>query len=581
LGDWEKCGVQSPNLLITQSPNHLIQWAARWHVAFLALLVLLALHALSTMGVFVVNDDLAWVQRAAADAHQPWNAFVQPMFGDYYRPIPELVWTLNYRLWGFDFEGHQLMFILMWLAGVCAVYAVGCRLGGRIAGFAAAALIGLNDVYLVISSWKSWYTTLTEYVAVLACVWAALKWLEERRPRYAIAAAALAVIAVLSRELAPLVLSAVAFFTLVLPGFKTPGPARRRAAGWLVVWAAVTGGVLFALPSYRSSVSKWLKSGPAPASAAAGAQTSRAAYVWTRFVGHTRSIFGVSSRDHRFGWGLSCYLVWFATVLAALRARRERPALSRRYRRVLLGAFLLGTVLLATPWAIGAIGGETLPGAHQQSPFPLKVQAFRLEYLEPAAAALLILLFCAAAFAGDLLDRMLGAWFVVSFTPVLFLEHTSNAYHLLALTALALFTARALPGFAHDELLPAVARLRGKAPAGGADDARYILVAIFAGLVFIQTMMLRTNVQLSDSEIRNRVAYGRAVKAHVDSAIQNVLENAGPARRVWVGPKPYAELAGLILQEKYGFKVERPNQPGLVGLQAYDPLVPIYTDADR
>ena len=145
MGDREKRGAQSPDLPVTSSPNRLLQWAARWHAAFLVLLAILALHAFSTMGVYVVSDDLAWVRRAAADAHQPWNAFAQPLFGDYYRPIPELVWTLNYCLWGFDFDGYQLMFILMWLAGVCAVYAVGCRLGGRIAGFAAATLIGLND----------------------------------------------------------------------------------------------------------------------------------------------------------------------------------------------------------------------------------------------------------------------------------------------------------------------------------------------------------------------------------------------------------------------------------------------------
>ena len=180
-----------------------------------------------------------------------------------------------------------------------------------------------------------------------------LRWLEERRPRYAIAAAALAAVAVLSRELAPLVLSAVAFFILVLPGFKRPGPGRRRrAVSWLIVWAVVTACVLLALPTYRSSISKLLKSEPAPASAAEGAQTSRAACVWTRFVGHTRGIFGVSTRDHRFGWGLSCYLVWFATLLGALRARRQRPAFARRYHRVLIGAFLLGTVLLAAPWAV-------------------------------------------------------------------------------------------------------------------------------------------------------------------------------------------------------------------------------------
>ena len=573
MGDAEKPAGQSPNLLISQSPSSLIQWAARWHVAFLLLLAVLAFHASSTMGAFVINDDLAWVQRAAADAHKPWNAFVQPLFGDYYRPIPELLWTLNYCLWGFDFDGHQLMFILMWLAGVCVVYAVGCRLGGRIAGFAAATLIGLNDVYLAISSWKSWYTTLAEYVAVLACVWAALRWLEERRTRYAVTAAALAVVAVLSRELAPLVLSAVALFALVLPGFKAAGPEfRRRAVGWLIVWAVVTSGVLLALPSYRSSVSRLLKSEPAPASAAAGASVSHSAYVWTRFVGHARGIFGASTPGHRFGWGVSAYLVWFATLLAVLRPRRERPALSRRYHRVLLGAFLLGAVVLAAPggaamvWrAFGALGE--------------KAQAFPMEAMEPVAAAILILAFCVTAFCGDRLDRMLGAWFVASFIPVLFLEHTSNAYHLLALTALVLFTARAIAGFAMDELFPAVARLRGRARAAPDNDARYLLVAIFAGLALIQIMMLRTNVQLADSQIRERVKFGRAMKDHVDRAIQDVLDHAGPAKRVWVGPKPYAELAGLILREKYGFEEEQVDRPDVNGPQFSDPLVPIRADS--
>jgi len=569
LSDSEKSGVQSPNLPITQSPNGLIQWAAQWHVAFFALLALLAVCAASTMGVFLVSDDLAWAQRAVADAHQPWNAFAaHPLFGDYFRPIPELLWTLNYRLWGFDFDGHQLMFILTWLAGVCAIYAVGCGLGGRIAGFAAAALIGLNDQYLLIASWKSWYTTLTEFVAVLACIWAALAWLEDRRLRYAVAAGVLAVTAVLSRELAPLVLSAVALFMLVLPGFKKQGTeCRGRPVVWLIVWAAATCTVLIALPTYRSSVSELLKRNPSPASAAAGAEASRAAYVWTRFVSHTRSIFGVSTRDHRFGWGISRYLVWFAALLAVLRARRDRPALVRRYRQVLLGAFLLGTVLLAAPWAIGAAGE--------------KVQAFSTENVQPAAAAILILLFCAAAFAGDRLDRMLGAWFVVSFVPLLFLEHKSNAYHLLALTALALFTARKLTGFVQDELLPAVARLRGKAPARADDDAQYMLVAIFAALAFIQIMTLRSNVQLADAEIANRVKFGRAMEARVDRAIQDVLKNAGPSRRVWIGPKPYAELAGLILHEKYGFEVQRLGQSEVNGPQISDPLVPVRPDTER
>jgi hypothetical protein len=550
---------------ITHHSYFFIQWAVRWHVAFLALLAVLALLAFSTMGVYVVGDDLAWVQRAAADAHQPWNAFVQPLFGDYYRPIPELVWTLNYRLWGFDFDGHQLMFILLWLAGVCAVYVVGCRLGGRIAGFAAATLIGLNGVYLLISSWKSWYTTLTEFVAVLAWVWLTLRWLERRRTRHAIASAALAVVATLSRELAPLVISAVVLAGIVLPNFKTAEKkSRRRALLWLIVWAAVTGGVLLALPSYRHIVGALLEKaqGPAPTAAAGGAKGISGGYVWTRFVAHTQGIFEQG--------GISRYLVWFAALFGFLRVRRERPAFAKKYRRVLLGALVLGVIVLGLPWAIGAMGR--------------KANDVSMSCVQPVMSGILMLLFCAVAFAGDRADRMLGAWFLVSFAPILLLEHRSGAYHLLAFAALALFTARALPAFVQEEFLPAVARLRGKAPAGREDDTRYALVGFLAVLLISQAWTLGTGVRVAERRkdgIQDRVRYGRAMKAHVDRAIEGVLKNAGPARRVWVAPEPYAELAGLMLQEEHGFKVQRLDQHDMIGLQAFDPLVHIYTDASR
>jgi hypothetical protein len=534
-------------------------------VAFLLLLALLALHAFSTMGVYVLSDDLAWVQRAVADSHKPWNAFVQPLFGDYYRPIPELVWTLNYRLWGFDFDGHQLMYILMWLAGVCAVYAVGCRLGGRIAGFAAAALVGLNYFYLLIASWKSWYTTLTEFVAVLAWVWATLRWHESRRARYAIASAALAAVAVLSRELAPLVISAIVLAGFVLPNFKAAEEkSRRRAAMWLVVWAVVTGAVLLALPAYRNVAVAFLEKaqGPATAVRAGGAKEISGEYAWKDFVHHTQGIFE--------NWGISRYLLWFATVYGYLRLRRERPAFANKYCRVLLGAIALGAVVFALPWGAGRFGP--------------KANDFARDWIQPVMSGILMLLFCAAAFSGDRTDRLLGAWFVASFLPILVLKDWSGAYHLLAFTALAFFTARALAAFAHEVFLPALARLLGKAPAGREDDARYALVAVLAALLIIEAWMLGSGVWVAQKKrdgIQERVAFGRAVEARVDRAIQGVLKAAGPARRVWVWPTPYAELAGLILQEKYGFKVQRVDQPGLIGAQFSDPLVPIRADAGR
>ena len=564
-----------------------LQGAVHWHAPFLLLILFLAVHSLSTFGVFVVSDDLAWVQRAAADAHKPWEAFGKPVFGDYYRPIPNLVWLMNYYLWDFDFDGHQLMFILMWLAGVCLVYAVGCRLGGRVAGFAAASLVGLNDVYLLISSWKSWYTTLTEFVVVLAWTLCFMEWLETRRRGYWTASAALAVIGLLSRELAPLIIAAAVLVAVILPAFKSPGlsaeasgaaplpeadPAkagfsRKRAIRRLVAWAVVTVAVLCILPSYRNSLKSLL--GP---KAGGGAEVGRAEYVWERFAYHASGIldFQVNLRQ-KHGYGILRFLVWSAAAFAALRARQDRPAFAARYRRMLIGAFLLGGILFALPWGADAFGS----GA----------RALATAWAEPIAGAIVLLIFCAVALAGDRWDRILGAWFLVSFVPVLFLEHKSGAYHLLAFTALALYTARKLAAFVKEELRPAAARLFGDAPAGPDDDARYILAGIFIALILGQALMLGANVRGTGPTIRARAAFGREREAEVNRAVGGVLRNAAPDRRVWVGrdtreePARYAELAGLILQEKYGFTLSRLDRAEMVGLRAFDTALRVYTDA--
>jgi hypothetical protein len=212
------------------------------------------------------------------------------------------------------------------------------------------------------------------------------------------------------------------------------------------------------------------------------------------------------------------------------------------------------------------------------------VNAFAMNYVQPVMSGILLLLFCAAAFSGDRSDRMLGAWFAASFVPVLFLRDSSGAYHLLAFTALALFTGRALAAFAREEFLPALNRLQWKAPAGRGDEARYVLVAFVAVLLVSEAWMLRTGVWMAEWKrdgIQERVKYGRAMEAHVDRAVDGVLKNASPARRVWVAPEPYAELAGLMLQEEHGFKVQRLDQPDMIGLQAFDPVVHIYTDESR
>ena len=62
------------------------RWLRR-HGLFLLLLALLAWHCGQTFGVYVISDDITWLRRTVADAHRPWNALVEPLFSNYYRPV--------------------------------------------------------------------------------------------------------------------------------------------------------------------------------------------------------------------------------------------------------------------------------------------------------------------------------------------------------------------------------------------------------------------------------------------------------------------------------------------------------------
>lgn len=518
----------------------------------LLLLALLAWHATRTFGTFVISDDLKWVQRAAEDAHRPWNVFGKPVFGEYYRPMANVVWLVNYGLWGFNFDGHQLMFILLWLAAVALAYAVGCRLAGPVAGCIAVALLGFNDIYLLLVSWKSWYTTLTELTVVLGWAWCYLRWLETRRRTLLGAWIALAVIGLLSRELAPLIISAGILVAQVLPEFRKP--ERRRAAGWLALWAGVTVVLLMALPSYRSGALAVLglgHAGPADAAATAGGPSS--GVFFERFRSHTQSIFN---------FGLSRYLLLFAALVGLFHVRRGTLA---RWRVALLGACVLGGLLLALPGGAQVFGKEAAEAIGRYAP--------------PIWNAALLLLALSAAAAGDRWDRMLGAWFLVSFVPVLFLEHSSNAYHLLAFTALALYAGRHAAEFAREEIPALREGLRRGASRRPDEDARYALVLFLLALAVVQGAMLAGNVRRVGPEMKRRVAAGREMADTVRAAVEGVLAHADSGRTAWVVPEPYAELAGLILREEHGFAV-RPLDPAVqVGLRTFDLPMRIYTDA--
>lgn len=536
-------------------------WARR-HSLLLILLVVLALHSLRTADVYLLSDDLRWVERTVSDAPRPWNAFGGGLFGDYYRPVPHLVWLVNYYLWGFHFVGHQFMFILMWLAAVVLVYAVGRRLGGLAAGLTAAALVGLNDVYLLIVSWKSWYTTVTEFVAVLAWAWCYIKWHRDRQTRHLVGWIALAVVGLFSRELAPLIISGAVLVTLVLPAFRYSKPegSPRRALVGLVLWACVTAGALGALPSYRKAATAMLGFGAGTPSSDSVTRDRAVSlgYMPERFRSHARSML-------RFG--MSRYLLLFCILLGWRRALRQGRNMHQGAHSTLLGAFVIGAVALAV--LDGArMWGEAGPAAYGR-------------YVEPIMAAALLGGFLAVALAGDRWDRMLGVWFAAGFVPILFLQHASNAYHMLAFTALALYAGKTVSLFIRDAVQPVVARLLGRVPRRTGDEAQSLLVVAFGLLVLGQVVMLGANVRRVGPVIARRAEAGRAAEERVRRTVQAMLSAGSGRGTVWLGRGDYERIAALMLRERHGFQMRTLEGPGgsLVGLRTVDAPLRIYTDA--
>ena len=553
----------------------------RRHVALFVLLAVLAALSFKTVDTYLLSDDLKWVERTVADAKQPWRAFGAPLFGSYFRPMPHLAWLINYYLWGFDFAAHHAMFLGMWLAIVALVYAVGQRLGGRVAGITAACLVGFNDIYLVIASWKSWYTTLVEMFAVLAWAWFYLGWLERRRRRDLVLWIVFAVIGLLSRELAPLIVSASVLVTLVLPAFRrkpegeeaasdrAAGPDLRRGAMALLIWLVVTCAALAVLPSYRNAALGLFAHGEQAVATTAGKPADVSpAYFPNRLRSHVHSMFA---------FGLSRYLLFFAVAHAAFRAFGWRKRLGQNYGAVMLAVLGAGVLVLGLRVnAAGVLGGDLFSIVADEGGYWLVLG--------------LLCVSVAVGLMGKARDRMLAAWFAVAFLPIMVLLHSSNAYHMLAFTAMALFIARALAALVRDDIVPFAQRLRaGTARSSGRDDGSVptlratgcIAAALAIGFAVGQAWMLYRNVRLVRPAVSRRVAFGSEKLGQVKTAVRGILRDSGETRVAWLGEDAYGRIAGLMLQEEHGFTIKdiRAGERPLVGLRTFDSPLPVYSEA--
>lgn len=528
-------------------------WLMR-HWVFVLLLMVLVWHCSQTFGVYVRADDFGWVERSAADARQPWNIFGAPVFGNYCRPVVNAVWLANWYVWGLNFRGYQLSLCLLWLVGIVLVYGVGCKLGGRVAGFAAAALLGLNDIHLLLVTWKSWFTALSEIALIAGWLWCFMVWVEGRQRRYLFGWIALAILGMMAKESAPLIVSGSVFVALVWPRFF----GGKRATLWLVVWVAVSAGALLLMPAYRGMIASVFSGGGQE-----GDSAFALAHFKAQFPFHSSSMLG---------YGISRGLLVFALVINGWRALRIRERLAGRHFRVLLGALIIGAGVVSLPSGV-AIWGE---GA----------KAFAYYWLWPVLAGLLFCGFVVIAAAGDRWDRVLAVWFVAAMAAILFFYKKTSAYHMLAFVALALYTGRAVALFAGDAVRPAWLRLRGRLTPASQDGARLAVAVMLALMCAQQGWMLARNFQMlhfGRQVIPQRVAGGEAARAAVRHAVDGVLADAAPDKRVWIARDEFERMAALELKMRHGFTVAdwRQREGDWVGLRKFDSRLRVYTDAIR
>ena len=529
----------------------------RRHGAFALLLLALLLIGAQSLGCYLKRDDFRWVADTLTKAADPLAAFTSgPLWGSYYRPTPSLVWLLNYAVWGFDFEGYQLTLIAMWAASVAFLYGIGVTLRGRLAGFLAAGLFGLNGVYLRVVSWKAWFTTVTELFFTLLAVLLYLRALRRRGAWRFVLAGVVGALAVLSRELAPLVLSAVVFATLLWPGLRRSGPTRRRL-GWLALWVGVTAATLLAQPSYRQAARSLLLR-PFQSEAAATGDASFS-------LGHFPKDVTVQLHALYLA-GCFSIVVLYAALAEAMRTDGFRRRYGARQSYILAGALICAAALVAALAWFAGFSADVLAQLMETPVRGLGARYGAWVRVGEYAALTVFWLWAAARRRGGL---TLSLWFVVGFVPILFLAHHSPAYQMMAFAAFALFMGQTLDREVRGELLPAWRIARAKrSPTRDWPAQRLRAVLVALALTGVAWMAVR-NVADALPTIQQRVREGRQDRRAVNTTVRDARKGF-TSKQAYVLPDPLAELAGTILRVRHGFTI-RLTKPGGGMVAAFRP----------
>ena len=153
----------------------------------------------------------------------PLSQILMPGNGYYYRPLLELSYWLDNRLWGMTASVMHLENILLHCANSLLVFLLARRMTGTaVAGFPlvpmlAALLFALHPVNVEAVSWIAGRADLMLALFVLSACFFWLRWLDEPRWRDVTAALVLFVAALLTKETA-IAAGAVALLLAYLPG---------------------------------------------------------------------------------------------------------------------------------------------------------------------------------------------------------------------------------------------------------------------------------------------------------------------------------------------------------------------------
>ncbi len=135
---------------------------------------------LPLLRVYFSGEDFQFVQFAASG-----KAFYEPAQNLFYRPLPNLLWQLDYALWGLHAGGYHLTNLLLHALNAVLVGLLGRRLGlGRAGAGLAAGVFALHPLHTEPVAWLAARPDLAATALAMLSLLAFLKWCDRQQPQF-------------------------------------------------------------------------------------------------------------------------------------------------------------------------------------------------------------------------------------------------------------------------------------------------------------------------------------------------------------------------------------------------------------